>query len=157
MIRIVEVSTFSRIPNFVPFGVLYYTQDTNDIYIGTGASTGPAVTFVAGGAAVGIGALVNAQGSGVSSYTPVLADAGQLITMSSASSSTLTVPANSTTNFVVGTVLTVNQLGAGQITLTPGGGVTISTPSSLTTRAQYSTVAVCQTSTNTWVAGGDLT
>jgi hypothetical protein len=49
MTVIQEVSTFSKIPNFVPFGVLYLTQDTLDLYIGTGASTGPAVTFISGG------------------------------------------------------------------------------------------------------------
>ena len=35
-----EVSTVSHIPQFVPFGLLYYTQDTGDLYIGTGFSTG---------------------------------------------------------------------------------------------------------------------
>lgn len=156
MIAIKEVSTFSRIPAFVPFGVLYYTQDTNDLYIGTGTSVGPAVSFVAGGGAVGIGASVNAQGTGVSSYTAALTDAGQLVTMSSASASTFTVPANSVVAFPVGAVLSVIQAGAGQITLTPANGVTINTPSSLTTRAQYSTVSAIQTAVNTWNAGGDL-
>ena len=46
---ILEVSTFSKIPSFVPQGVLYLTQDTSDLYIGTGSSIGPAVSFVAGG------------------------------------------------------------------------------------------------------------
>ena len=49
MIAIVEVPTFSRIPDFVPSGVLYYTQDTGDLYIGTGSSVGPAVDAVGGG------------------------------------------------------------------------------------------------------------
>ena len=35
-----EVSTFANIPQFVPFGELYYTQDTGNLYIGTGFSTG---------------------------------------------------------------------------------------------------------------------
>lgn len=48
MIAIQEISTFSHIPSFVPFGVLYYTQDTSDLYIGTGNSIGPAVSFIAG-------------------------------------------------------------------------------------------------------------
>ena len=157
MIHITEVSTFSRIPGFVPFGVLYYTQDTNDLYIGTGASIGPAVSFVAGGGSVGIGASVNAQGSGVSSYTAALTDAGQLVTMSSASASTFTIPANATIAFPVGAVLSVIQFGAGQITLTAAGGVTLDTPSSATTRAQYSTVSAIQVAANVWVAGGDLT
>lgn len=44
-----EVSTFSKIPSFVPFGVLYFTQDTADLYIGTGSSNGPAVEAISGG------------------------------------------------------------------------------------------------------------
>jgi hypothetical protein len=47
MIAIQEVTTFSKIPNFVPFGVLYFTADTGDLYIGTGNSIGPAVVAVA--------------------------------------------------------------------------------------------------------------
>lgn len=32
----------------MPFGVLYFTQDTSDLYIGTGASSGPAVEAISG-------------------------------------------------------------------------------------------------------------
>ena len=35
-----EEPTVSAIPQFVPFGELLYTQDTGDLYIGTGFSTG---------------------------------------------------------------------------------------------------------------------
>jgi len=77
--------------------------------------------------------------------------------MSDASASTFTVPTNASVAFPIGTTLTVIQLGAGQITLTAAGGVTINTPSSLTARVQYSTIAVVQVSANVWVAGGDLT
>jgi hypothetical protein len=59
--------------------------------------------------------------------------------------------------FPIGTTLTVTQLGLGQITLTPAGGVTTNTPSTLTSRAQYSTVRVVKTAANTWEAAGDLT
>lgn len=48
-IAILEVPTFDSIPGFVPSGVLYFTEDTNDLYIGTGSSIGPAVTLVSGG------------------------------------------------------------------------------------------------------------
>jgi hypothetical protein len=101
--------------------------------------------------------MLNNQGSSVATYTAVIGDANQLITMSDASASTFTVPPNSGVAFLVGTVLSISQLGAGQITLTAGAGVTINTPSSLTTRAQYSTVAVVQTAANVWLALGDLT
>lgn len=87
------------------------------------------------------------------SYSALLADANNTVTMNNASASTFTIASGI---FAVGTVLTVIQLGAGQITLT-ASGVTINTPSSLTTRAQYSTVSVIQVATNVWVAAGDLT
>ena len=149
--RPIEVSTFSAIPAYVPFGVLYVTQDTDVLYVGTGVSS-PNVNTVGGSGTI----TVNAQGSGVSAYTAVASDANQLTTMSSASASTFTVPPNSTTPFAIGTVLNVMQLGAGQVLLTPGAGVTISTPSTLAARTQYSTVSVIQTAANTWVASGDL-
>jgi hypothetical protein len=46
---ILEVPTLSHIPAFVPFGVLYYTQDTGSVYIGTGSSDPPNVELVTSG------------------------------------------------------------------------------------------------------------
>jgi hypothetical protein len=90
-------------------------------------------------------------------YVLVLADMGSAIEMNVAGANTLTVPPNSSVAFPIGTVVEVMQYGAGQTTLTPGSGVTIRTASSLTTRAQYSTVSVRKTATDEWVAAGDLT
>ena len=90
-------------------------------------------------------------------YVLVLADAGSAIEMNLAGANTLTVPPNSSVAFPVGTVVEVMQYGAGTTTLTPGGGVTIRTASSLTTRAQYSVVSIRKTDTDEWVAAGDLT
>ena len=100
------------------------------------------------------GTSVNAQTAG---YTAVLGDGGNIITMDNASANNFTVPPNSAVAFAVGATLTVVQKGAGQTTLVPGSGVTINTPSSLTTRAQWSTVALIKLATDTWVATGDLT
>lgn len=91
------------------------------------------------------------------SYVLVLADAGAAIEMNLAGANTVTVPPNSSVAFPVGTVVEVLQYGAGQTTLTPGAGVTIRTASTLTTRAQYSTVSLRKTATDEWVAAGDLT
>lgn len=90
------------------------------------------------------------------SYVLVLSDAGKVIEMNVASGNTLTVPPNSSVAFPVGTVIEVYQMGAGQVTLTPGSGVTIR-GASMTTRAQYSTVALRKRATDEWVASGDLT
>jgi hypothetical protein len=80
--------------------------------------------------------------------------------MCAAGASTFTIPLSSGGSGVaypIGTVLAVQQLGAGQITLTPAGGVTLNTPSSLTARALYSTIGVIKVATDTWTALGDLT
>lgn len=91
------------------------------------------------------------------SYTAVLADATQLVTMNVAGANNFTVPPNASVAFPIGTTLTILQLGAGQVTLVPGAGVTISTAATLTARAQYSIVSVTKIAVNTWIAAGDLT
>lgn len=93
----------------------------------------------------------------IANYQAVLSDANNVVVMNVSSANNFTIPANATVAFPVGTTLTIIQEGTGQITLVAAAGVTINTPSSLTTRAQYSTIALIQISANTWVAGGDLT
>jgi hypothetical protein len=88
------------------------------------------------------------------SYTAVLADAGKCVEMNNAAANTLTIPPGV---FPVDTVLQVCQLGAGQTTVAPGSGVTLHAASSLTTRAQYSTLTLRQRATDEWVVGGDAT
>nr|WP_324128882.1 hypothetical protein [Aeromicrobium sp.] len=101
-----------------------------------------------------IPAQINAQTG--TSYTLVLADAGKFVTMSNASASTLTVPPNSSVAFPVGTVIEGAQLGAGQVTLTPGSGVTINGTPGLKIAAQYGSYALVKTATDTWLAVGRL-
>lgn len=91
------------------------------------------------------------------SYTAVLGDGNNVVTMSNASANNFTVPPNSAVAFPIGTTLTVIQKGAGQTTLVAGVGVTINNPSSLTTRTQWSTISVTKILTDTWNAAGDLT
>jgi hypothetical protein len=90
-------------------------------------------------------------------YTLVLADHGTVIRTTKATAQTVTVPTNASVPFAIGTVIEICQMGAGTVTLTAAGGVTINTPSSLTTRAQYSTVGIRQDAANVWIASGDLT
>jgi hypothetical protein len=92
-------------------------------------------------------------------YTAQLQDANlnNTVSMNSSSANTFTVPPNSSVLFPIGAVIKITQTGAGQTTLVAGAGVTINTPRSLTTRAQYSTVQVTQIAANVWVAAGDLT
>jgi hypothetical protein len=101
-----------------------------------------------------LGTTIDAQTG--TSYTLVLADAGKFVTMTNAAASTLTVPPNSSVAFPVGTVIEGAQLGAGQVTLTPGAGVTINGTPGLKIAAQYGTFGLIKTATDTWLAYGRL-
>lgn len=98
--------------------------------------------------------MVNTQ---TASYTLVLTDAWRCVELNSASAVTLTIPPNSSVAFQVGTVIEWYQMGAGQITLAYGAGVTLRTASSLTSRAQYSSGALRQRAADEWVVMGDVT
>ena len=90
-------------------------------------------------------------------YTLVLGDAGKYVTLSNAASITLTIPANATVAFDVGTVVNVVQLGAGQVTIAGAVGVTVNSEGSkLKLKGQYAVASLLKTATNTWVALGNL-
>jgi hypothetical protein len=63
--------------------------------------------------------------SKIASYEPSLDDAGKTITFDSASSTTITVPPNSSKAFPLGTRFDVLRLGTGAVTFVQGSGVTI--------------------------------
>lgn len=121
-------------------------------------SNSVAIAEIAAGRAVSCEAdppaVVNSQN--VASYTAALSDSQQMYTETSATATSYVIPPNSAVAFPVGTVLSVIQYGAGTVTFVAGQGVTINTPSSLASRAQYSTISVVQVAPNVWVAGGDL-
>lgn len=90
-------------------------------------------------------------------YTLVLTDAHKFVTLSNASAITLTVPPNSSVAFETGDQVNLMQLGAGQVTITAGSGVTIrSSGSKLKTGSQYAVATLVKIDTDTWVAVGDL-
>jgi hypothetical protein len=104
---------------------------------------------------------INAQSG--TTYTVVAGDAQKLITLSNASSITLTIASNATQALPVGTQVTISQYGTGQVTV-----VGASSPSPVTivstgatsnqpqTRTQYSTATLIQTSTDNWLVVGDI-
>lgn len=89
-------------------------------------------------------------------YTLALTDQLGVVEVTSASGVSVTVPPNSAVPFPVGTVIDVTQLGAGLVTLAAGAGVTVRTPSTLKALAQYATVSIRKSATDTWVAFGNL-
>jgi len=92
------------------------------------------------------------------SYTTVLTDRGKCITMSNAAASTLTIPLNASVAYPLGTVITVQQLGAGQVTLTPTAGVTFqSADNAYKLVKQYSIACLIKVAMDdTWSIGGDV-
>jgi hypothetical protein len=91
-------------------------------------------------------------------YTIVLADDGKIVEIPAAGA--VTVPSDATTNFPVGTQITIVQTTSGQVTivgaLTPNA-VTVNATPGLKLRAQWSSCTLIKRSTNLWYALGDLT
>jgi hypothetical protein len=99
------------------------------------------------------GVTINLQ---TASYELLLTDANNIVEMAVAGANTLTIPANATVAFPVGTVVTIAQTGAGQTTLTPAGGVTLLHRNGLKLGGQEAIASIYKSATNTWRAGGDL-
>jgi hypothetical protein len=91
-------------------------------------------------------------------YTLVLTDANNSIGFSNASAITVTVPPNSSVAFPVGSLVELRAVGAGQITVAPGSGVTLRSPGgALKSRVQYSAISLLKIATDAWSVQGDLT
>jgi hypothetical protein len=91
----------------------------------------------------------------VGGYTLTAADAnGVMIVMNSTTAVTLIIPKDL---LPVGTIVPVYVKGIGQVTVAPGSGVTIHTPSTLTSRTRYAMLSLYQDAANEWVLSGDIT
>lgn len=98
--------------------------------------------------------------SKTSNYTVTKDDAGKTISVSSTSPTDveITIPANSTTAFIVGQKIEIVRTGTGNVTIVPANGVTINSKfSNKKIAAQYSGAVITKTDTNTWLLIGDLT
>jgi hypothetical protein len=98
--------------------------------------------------------VINAQTG--TTYTLVLADAGKVITMTSASANTLTIPLNSSVAFNVGTQIDIFMGGAGVTTVTGAASVTLNGTSAggAALDAIYKAVSVVKIATDTWIMAG---
>lgn len=89
------------------------------------------------------------------SYTLVLGDAGANVTLSNASAIALTIPANASVAFPIGTQILITQLGAGQVTV----GITTDTLNARVGKklvGQYSEATLTKKTSTMWVLSGDL-
>jgi hypothetical protein len=108
------------------------------------------------GATIGtsiINLTLNAQTG--TTYTPVLADNGKLVTLSNASAITLTVPTNASVAYATGAQINIQAIGAGQVTVVGDTGVTVNgTGTKL--RLQWSAATLVKVATDSWTLIGDI-
>jgi hypothetical protein len=154
-------------------GQFAFTKDNNSLWYYTGSA------WVASGATGDIEGITTGTDSGLSggvtsgtavlrlklefdaetgtTYTLVAGNLNQLVTLNNASAITLTVPPSV---FSAGDVINIAQIGAGQVTLSQGAGVTINSTGATATapklRARYSAASIICTASNTFLVVGDI-
>ena len=154
-------------------GQFAFTKDTNSLWYYTGSA------WAASGATGDIEGITTGTDSGLSggvtsgtavlrlklefdaetgtTYTLVAGNLNQLVTLNNASPITLTVPPSV---FSAGDVINIAQIGAGQVTLSQGAGVTINSTGATATapklRARYSAASIICTASNTFLVVGDI-
>ena len=98
---------------------------------------------------------INAQTG--TSYTLVLGDLGQLITLTNESAITLEVPLNSSVAFPIGTQIDLVQGDEGTVTVQSTAGATINSNGSLTDlNGQWASASLIKTGSDTWLLIGNL-
>ena len=135
-----------------PTGYTFTTEVTGIGFTGGGISsvsaTGDLVTVTIGG---GTAAQKTAN------YTLALSDSNGSVEMSSASTTTVTVPLNSSVPFLPGVSVQILRGGTGEVGITGASGTTLRSAQSLfNLNYQYSTATLTKTATNTWYLSGDL-
>jgi hypothetical protein len=154
-------------------GQFAYTKDNNSLWYYTGSA------WAASGATGDIEGITTGTDSGLSggvtsgtavlrlklefdaetgtTYTLVAGNLNQLVTLNNASPITLTVPPSV---FSAGDVINIAQIGAGQVTLAQGAGVTINSTGATATapklRVRYSAASIICTASNTFLVVGDI-
>jgi hypothetical protein len=96
------------------------------------------------------------------SYTAVLANNGQVVTMDNSSVNNFSIPTNASVAFPIGTQINVLQIGTGQTTIqavTSGTTSILSTgaaPAAPKLRARYSAATCLKAGTDLWYVFGDI-
>jgi hypothetical protein len=105
---------------------------------------------------------------GVPSRTPIvqktasyslstLTHRDSMIEVSSTSGTTITIPAESSVNYPVGTTIDILQTNTGQVTIAGAAGVTVNATPGLKLRTRWSSATLMKRAADTWVVYGDLT
>lgn len=91
------------------------------------------------------------------STTLVLMDASKQVEVNASIAKTVTIPANATVAFPIGTVVLIVQKGSGQVQIVAEGGVTLNSPSGSKTNAANAIIWAIKRGTNDWVLWGGVT
>jgi hypothetical protein len=122
--------------------------------VGIAGEPGP--TGPTGPAGVDAPALIGFVQQTSTAYTLQLSDKDKCVELNNASPISLTIPAESSVNFPIGSTITILQTGSGQVTVT-GPSVTFNYTPGNKTRAQWSMATLTKRASNVWVMNGDLT
>ena len=87
-------------------------------------------------------------------YTLALDDTGKVVSVDSSSAVTVTVPANATVAFPVGTLVNVYRAGTGTVGIVGAGGVTVRNVGSISD--QFGEVSLRKRDTDEWVLVGQV-
>jgi hypothetical protein len=94
----------------------------------------------------------------IADYTITKKDSGKTLMFTSSSDLVVTIPANSTTPFVIGQKVEIVRNGTGNVSIDGAVGVTINSKNSnKKIAAQFSGAVLTKVDTNTWLLIGDLT
>jgi hypothetical protein len=144
-----------------PAGTLTGATLASGVTASSLTSFGTSTTVLANIGASNASVAPNAQTG--TTYTFVLGDAlgasgtGGAVTLSNASAITATIPPHSSVAYILGAQIMFCQLGAGQVTVSPGSGVTINTSAATKKlRAQYSCATAWEYIQDSWMLFGDL-
>ena len=165
----------------VDLNTITFTKGNGDVFnvtVNTGSGGGGGAGFPFAGDAVITGSLL-VSGSGVTitgslnmsgpiiypiitqtaNYTLQLSDAGDIVEINSASANTVTIPTSSTSDFLIGTQITLVQYGAGQTTVATGSVNVLLRSAGNATKiaAQYGGATLIKRDTDEWYLLGNIT
>ena len=92
-----------------------------------------------------------------SSYTLALVDAGKMLEVSSSAAATLTIPPDSSVNFMIGTNIDVVQYATSSVSIVTGSGVTLRSSNNWNKiNGRYGAASLVKSAANDWYLFGNL-
>ena len=131
----------------------------------TTSKLGPSLVLTTPNIGVATGASLNCTNAVIdhpatnvrtTNYTLVIGDDGIIIETNSASAIVITVPLDSTTNFSIGSKITIIRANSGAASVAGASGVTVNATPGLVLRAQWSAATLLKRAANSWLLMGDL-